>query len=110
MRLPQLRRSRSSGLVKNLRAGRYAPGRSRIVIDVSEPVVVEKSQIEVHKSGRGAQLELVLIPFKSVSKRTRAALKQRPSFGLGGPFTQPPVPRRARGRKTRTLLQTLDRD
>ncbi len=102
MRLPQLRRSHSSGLVKNLRAGRYAPGRSRIVIDVSEPVVVEKSQIEVHESGRGAQLELVLIPFKSVSKRTRAALK-RPSFGLGGPITQPPVPRRARGRKNRAI-------
>lgn len=98
MRLPQVGRSRTKGLVKKLRAGRYAPGRSRIVIDVSEPVVVEKSQIKAAKSGRGAKLELVLVPFRSVGKRTRAALK-RPTFGLGVPTTQPPVPRRARGRK-----------
>lgn len=95
MRLP---RTRSRGLVKNLRAGRYAPGRSRIVIDVSEPVVVEKSQIITDKSGRSVQLELILVPFSSVSKRTRAALN-RPSFGLGGRFAQPPVPRRARAQK-----------
>ena len=97
MRLPQLGRNRSNGLVRNLRAGRFAPGRSRIVIDVSEPVVVEQSQVKVNSSGQGAKLELVLVPFKSVSTRTLAALK-RPSFGLGGPMAQPPVPRRARGR------------
>lgn len=101
MRLPQLARTQSNGLVRNLRAGRFAPGRSRIVIDVSEPVVVEQSIIKVNGAGHGAKLELVLVPFKSVSKRTRAALK-RPSFGLGGP-AQPPVPRRARGRTGRNV-------
>lgn len=100
MRLPQV--GRSTGLVKKLRAGRYAPGRSRIVIDVSEPVVVEKSQIKVAGSGSGAKLELVLVPFRSVSKRTRQALK-RPTFGLGVPTAQPPVPRRARGRNGRNV-------
>jgi N-acetylmuramoyl-L-alanine amidase len=99
MRLPRLPRSRASGLVKNLRASRYAPGRSRIVIDVSEPVVVEKSQIDVHKSGRGAQLELVLVPFRVTSRTQEAALKRGPSYGLGGgSLTQPPVPRRAADR------------
>ncbi|MGI9479082.1 MAG: N-acetylmuramoyl-L-alanine amidase [Hyphomicrobiaceae bacterium] len=102
MRLPRLGRHRSNGLVRNLRAGRFAPGRSRIVIDVSEPVVVEQSQVKVNNSGRGAKLELVLVPFKSVSTRTLAALK-RPSFGLGGPMAQPPVPRRARGRTGRNV-------
>ena len=99
MRLPRLPRSRSKTLVKGLRAGRHTPGRSRIVIDVSEPVVVEKSLVSAKKNSRGAQLELVLVPFRTVSRRTREALKRRPSYGLGGPLAQPPVPRRARGRR-----------
>lgn len=102
MRLPHLSRAHSNGLVRKLRAGRYAPGRSRIVIDVSEPVVVEQSQVKLKTAGRGAKLELVLVPFKSVNKRTRDALR-RPSFGLGGPMAQPPVPRRARGRTGRNI-------
>lgn len=102
MRLPRLPRSRSKTLVKRLRAGRHTPGRSRIVIDVSERVVVEKSVVSAKKNGEGAQLELVLVPFSTVSPRTREALKRRPSYGLGGPLAQPPVPRRARGRRGRS--------
>lgn len=96
MRLPRLPKSRSKALVKQIRAGRYTRGRSRIVIDVSEPVVVERSQILAQENGSGAKLELVLAPFRTISSATRNALNRRPSYGLGGPMAQPPVPRRAR--------------
>ncbi len=101
IRLPRLNRSNSKGLVKNLRAGQYAPGRSRIVIDVAEPVVVENTELKNNRSSRGARLEIVLVPFKSISKSAKAALRKRPSFSLGGPLAQPPVPRPARGTKQR---------
>jgi N-acetylmuramoyl-L-alanine amidase len=97
MRLPRLRRAQATGLVRNLRAGHSAPGRSRIVIDVSEPVVVEKTRIKTIPGRRGAQLEVVMVPFKATSRRTRTALSKRPAYSLGGPVlsNQPPVPRRA---------------
>ena len=77
------------------------PGRSRIVIDVSEPVVVENTELKANRSNRGARLEMVLVPFESISKSAKAALRKRPSFSLGGPLAQPPVPRPARGTKQR---------
>ena len=114
MRLPKLNRSKSNGLVKKLRAGQYAPGRSRIVIDVSEPVIVKNSQLIPHPLGAGVQLELLLAPFKPIGRRAKAALKNRPTFGLGGPLiTQPPVPRPAHslkrgGRNTYKPLIVID--
>lgn len=99
MRVPRLRRSEANGLVRRLRAGRYAPGKSRIVIDVSEPVVVERADLKSAASGRGAKLVVTLAPFKSAGKRGRAAIK-RPAYSLGGPISQPPVPRRARANKS----------
>lgn len=90
MVLPRVRRNTNS-LVRQLRAGRTGSGKSRIVIDVTEPVVVEKSSI-VPAQGNRASLELVLIPFSSTSKRTRAALRKRPVYSLGGPSVRKAPP------------------
>jgi len=98
MRLPRVHRSKTS-LVRRLRAGRTAPGRSRIVIDVTERVVVEKSRIFTENGRRGAALELVLVPFASTSKLTRTALRKRPVYSLGGPSVAK-APRSTRKRRS----------
>ncbi|MBU2534376.1 MAG: N-acetylmuramoyl-L-alanine amidase, partial [Alphaproteobacteria bacterium] len=96
MRLPAIDRSSGGGIVQNLRAGQTAPGKSRIVIDVAEPVVVEGARIIPTETGIGSQLEMVLVPFTADPRMARADFT--PSSRLGGPaaFAQPPVPRPAR--------------
>src|SRR5690606_13413409 len=45
LRLPMLPEGKAAGLVKSFRGGLSAPGRMRVVIDVTEPVVVESAKI-----------------------------------------------------------------
>ncbi len=94
MRLPKLGRSSTRGLVENLTAGQSAPGRSRVVISVSEPVVVENAHVEVANYGKAARLVMDLIPFADTGKPAKAAFA-KPTYSLGGPLAQPPVPQPA---------------
>ena len=95
MRLPNITRGSNTGLVKALRAGRSAPGRARIIVDVSEPVVVEKARIARSSSG-AAQLVIDVVPFR-VSAAVRRELNKRTGASSLG-FSQPPMPRPATGR------------
>ena len=106
MRLPDVGPDHSMGLVKGITAGQAAPGRARIVIDVTEPVFVARSEMKPHPGGNGAQLELDLLPLGATSKAVRSALK-RPAFSLGGPLPQPPLPPRAADRNTKTAYKPL---
>lgn len=100
LRLPPPVQGRPVGLVKAFRGGKSGPGRARIVIEVTEPVVVDKATIE--DAGRGKELALDIIPVSSapVVKASKPAPKRRnfpkPTYGLGASGLQPPVPAPAR--------------
>lgn len=92
--LPDLENAKAKGLLKSCRGGSFAPGRTRIVIEVKEPVIVEQALIE--KSDGGAHvLKIDLVSagakFRSLSRKT---LKTQPA-GLGAAGLQPPMPRPA---------------
>lgn len=86
MRLPAMTSDGARGLVKSFRSGLSAPGRSRVVIDVRAPVVVERSQVV--KDDRGHRLLLDLVP-ASLGK----APAQTPA--RKGLRVQPPLPQPA---------------
>lgn len=91
------------GLVKAFRGGKSAPGRSRIVIEVTEPVVVDQARISPALNGRGEELVLDIIPVGGASAQpiqTAKVTPRRPlpppTYNLGAGRLQPPVPAPAR--------------
>jgi N-acetylmuramoyl-L-alanine amidase len=120
LRLPPSLSGAPVGIVSGFRAGLGAPGKMRVVIDVTEPVVVEKS--EISESGGGPVLLTLEIAPTAVSM---AALVQaavassqttQPPPGVQTAALrkiQPPVPRPAerpgkRATKTYKPLIVLD--
>ena len=86
------------GLVKAFRGGKSAPGRSRIVIEVTEPVVVDKAAIQRAETGHGYELALDIIPVAPVPAVKTAQRRRsipRPTYNLGASGLQPPLPARA---------------
>ncbi len=90
--LPRQVGDRPVGLIASFRGGLSAPGRQRVVIDVTAPVVIEGQRLEKAAGGKGYQLALDIIP-------AQAALNRNSSASLGGtPYKlglQPPTPRPA---------------
>ncbi len=77
MRLPATAEKGPTGLVESFRGGLSAPGKSRVVIEVRAPVVVERSEIE--KEGRSHRLVLDLVPATlGKAQAKKAALKVQP--------------------------------
>ena len=87
------------GLVKSFRGGLAAPGKTRIVIDVTQPVVVESSKIEKGKDGQ-ERLAIEIMPLDALKSGARKGLKTAPS-GLGASGVQPPLPKRAESPRQR---------
>ena len=87
------------GLVKSFRGGLAAPGKTRVVIDVTQPVVVESSKIEKGKDGM-ERLALEIVPVDGLKSGARKGLKSQPS-GLGASGVQPPLPKRAESPRQR---------
>lgn len=89
------------GLVRSFRGGLAAPGKTRVVIDVTQPVVVESASIEKDKSGAW-RLALDILPVDAALKAgiKKGALSPAPS-GLGASGLQPPTPKRAQSPKAR---------
>jgi len=95
MQLPAVDENKPVGLVRAVRAGLAAPGTTRIVIGVTQPVVVESSNIEQDEKGL-SRLAIVIRPAASVM--SGAGLKEfaGPSaLGAAGLQLQPPLPRPA---------------
>lgn len=76
------------GVVKRFQAGVSAPGRIRVVIDVTEPVVVEKAAIEKSPDGNLDRLVLDIVATSALRVGPEAS-----AAGIGN--LQPPVPRPA---------------
>jgi N-acetylmuramoyl-L-alanine amidase len=95
LRLPALDENSPVGLVKTVRAGLAAPGKTRIVIGVSQPVVVESSNIDQGKDGH-YRLAIIMRPAAAVlSKAGIVGFATRPS-ALAAGVLQPPSPRPAK--------------
>lgn len=97
--LPEHTDGGAVGLVKSFRGGLAAPGKMRIVIDVTQPVIVETAKIEKAPDGR-LQLALDILPVDAALKRSRKGAILPPS-ALGAAGLQPPLPKPAQSPKER---------
>jgi N-acetylmuramoyl-L-alanine amidase len=96
------------GLVKSFRGGLSAPGKARVVIDVTGPVIVEKSAIEKPKDGKTPRLVLEIASAEAMETKAPPSPAKRPvalpgSSGLGAAGLQPPMPRPAVSPQVRAL-------
>ncbi|HVT30665.1 MAG TPA: N-acetylmuramoyl-L-alanine amidase, partial [Lacipirellulaceae bacterium] len=92
LQIPHIDENAPVGLVKAVRSGLSAPGKIRIVIGVTQPVVVENSEIEQDKNGH-FRLAVIIRPVTAV---LNAGTNEFASpTGLGAGSIQPPVPRLA---------------
>ena len=84
------------GLIKSFRHGVSAPGKSRVIIDVTGPVVVEKTEIEKGQDGKSAKLTIDIVSASEATATIEASAAIRAgALGLGAAGLQPPVPRPA---------------
>jgi len=102
LRLPPQPTGAPVGLVKSFRAGEASADRSRVVIEVTEPVIVSSSRIEKTADGKSQQLVVEIMPFGPATTASidESAPASRPSFdpppfALGAAGLQPPLPRPA---------------
>jgi N-acetylmuramoyl-L-alanine amidase len=104
MQLPPDTSANQSGLVKSFYGGLSAPGKTKVVITVDGPVVVESQKIETSKDGKTHRLVLELAAFdaKSHVKKAAAAVGSpagsalaAPTFALGAAGMAPPMPKQA---------------
>lgn len=100
LRLPEQPKAAPVGLVKSFQAGLAGADRSRVIIYVTEPVIVSSARIEKAKDGRSQRLVVEITPFVPVTASISPPAKQKvaldaPPFALGGAGLQPPLPRPA---------------
>lgn len=98
LQLPDQSKGNPVGLVKSFRGGLAAPGKMRIVIEVTDPVVVEQAKLERSKGGQ-YRLALDILTVDAALKGTKKGLVQ--PAGLGGARLQPPLPKPAQSPKER---------
>lgn len=97
VRLPQLNGKTPVGLVRSVRAGLAAPGKMRVVIGVTQPVVVENSEISKDDKGQ-YRISLAILP---AGDDLKAEAKGVARTGLASLSIQPPLPRLAESPKER---------
>ena len=102
LQLPPLPGDTPVGLVKTFRGGTSAPGKARVVIDVTGAVVVEKAVIEKSQDGRSSRLVIDIVSAGAVEHGLPAmkAEAKRPAplagaSALGASDLQPPMPKPA---------------
>jgi N-acetylmuramoyl-L-alanine amidase len=106
MQLPLVSGDKPVGLIKSFRNGQTAPGQTRVVIETTVPVVVEKAAIERGADNKTHRLVIDIAAAASVSAKTAATSPQAKSmragaFGLGATGVQAPAPKAAQRPDTR---------
>lgn len=100
LQLPTISGDAPIGLVRSFRGGVSAPGKTRVVIDVTGPVVVEKASIDKHAAGKPPRLVLEIVPVDAAKVPPKAVSHQAavdPAMSsLGAANVQPPLPRAAK--------------
>jgi N-acetylmuramoyl-L-alanine amidase len=86
------------GVVKSFQHGFTAPGRMRIVIDVTGPVVIERASLQKSPDGKSDHLVLDIV---SASEAAAGAEVRAAALGLGAAGLQPPLPKPAVPRQKR---------
>jgi N-acetylmuramoyl-L-alanine amidase len=104
LRLPEQPKNAPVGLIKSFQAGLSGTDRSRIIIYVTEPVIVSSARIEKAASGRDERLVVEIAPSIPMTASISPSAKRQvaataaispPPFALGGAGLQPPLPRPA---------------
>jgi N-acetylmuramoyl-L-alanine amidase len=95
MQLPAASGEYPIGLVKSFRGGLAAPGKMRIVIDVTDPVVVDTARLEPIKDGPQQRLVLEFVPAGAGKAQRKQPFAEASLGNLGLAALQPPVPRPA---------------
>ena len=95
VQLPSISGNQPVGLVQSFRGGLASAGKMRVVIDVTEPVVVETSKLESTKDGKSPRLVLEIVPVDAAkpAKKPLASAASINNIGLSG--VQPPLPKPA---------------
>jgi N-acetylmuramoyl-L-alanine amidase len=83
------------GVVKSFQHGSTAPGRMRIVIGVTGPVVIERSAMEKSPDGKSDNI-VVDIVAASEAGEVRTGVRRPGAAGLQPPVPKPAVPRQHR--------------
>ncbi len=96
--LPKLGGTTPVGLVKSVRAGLAAAGKMRVVIDVTQPVIVQNAEIVKDNSGQ-YRLSLAILPAGADLGGQYKGMAS--AAGLSPGELQPPLPRRAETPKER---------
>jgi N-acetylmuramoyl-L-alanine amidase len=100
LRLPAQPKTAPVGLIKSFQAGLAGTDRSRVIIYVTEPVIVSSARIEKAQDGNAQHLVVEIASFVPVTASISPAAKQKstmspPPFALGAAGLQPPLPRPA---------------
>jgi len=105
LRLPSQPAATPVGLVKSFRAGESGVSKTRVILEVTEPVIVSSTQIEKTADGKGQQLVVEIMPCPlstaSINEESPAVHRasttaiEPPPFALGAAGLQPPLPRPA---------------
>ena len=101
LRLPEQPKTAPVGLIKSFQAGLSGTDRSRVIIYVTEPVIVSSARIEKTTDGRNQHLVVEISSFVPVTASVAPPVKQQksamtpPPFALGAAGLQPPLPRPA---------------
>jgi N-acetylmuramoyl-L-alanine amidase len=85
------------GVVKSFQHGSTAPGRMRVVIDVTGPVVIERSALEKSPDGKSDNIVVDIV----AASEAGGLEKRAGAYGLGAAGLQPPVPKPAVARQHR---------
>jgi N-acetylmuramoyl-L-alanine amidase len=102
LRLPAQPAAAPIGLVRSFRAGESGVGKTRIILEATEPIIVSSSRIEKTADGKSQQLVVEIVPFGPVATasidapaRKTSTVMEPPPYALGGASLQPPLPRPA---------------
>lgn len=104
MQLPLVAGDKAVGLVKAFRGGQTAPGKSRVVIDVTAPAIVERATMERGADGKSSRLVIDIAaagaakapaPASPLAKAMRAGAAGLGAVGLGAAPVQAPAPKAA---------------
>lgn len=101
LQLPTITGDKPVGLVKSFRGGLASPGRMRVVIDVTDPVVVENTRLEPGKDGHMPRLVLEIVPVDATRPGPKKTLATAAMAQAGLASVQPPLPKPAERPETR---------
>ncbi len=90
--LPEVPKSGPVGVVSNFHGGKVGKNRAKVVIEVTEPVIVEKSSIDKVDGRFHLTLDLASVAARKPA-RSLADAPFDPPTGLGAGGIQPPMPR-----------------